>query len=169
MRALFYVRLIQNGLALGSVGIADVDALATAPQDLKGATKALLAAIPARGGFSTRSPTPAGKTDLAGFLTSTTPLSTGTTIARALAIVDDNSIDAKDITYTVTQPDGTDRSFTVRLGGLSRFIVENNLDLGFKFDRALDTVNFPASAKKPDRSNSAHHWIPAELTHEAVD
>ena len=81
MRGIFYVRLVENALALGRISAADLATLKSEPEkDVLGATRTLLAAIPTRGTFSTRSPTPAGKTDLAGFLKAH---------AQELALVDD--------------------------------------------------------------------------------
>lgn len=65
IRGLAYVRLVQEGLARGEIGRGDLSALPAATQS---ATSRLLSAIPARGAFSTRTPTPAGFTDLARFL-----------------------------------------------------------------------------------------------------
>jgi hypothetical protein len=128
MRGLFYARLVQNALALGTIDAADLATLKSDPKkDVQAATNTLLREIHARGTFSTRKPTPAGKTDLAGFLTDR---------VKELTLVDD----AKD--------------------GLSSFVTGNNLDMGHRFDN---------NPKDPHRFLTAHHWIPAELTHESVD
>jgi hypothetical protein len=66
IRALSYVRFVQEGLLLGKVDRTDFPRFV--PPVVQDATDRLLAAIPARGAFSTRSPTPAGKVDLVTFM-----------------------------------------------------------------------------------------------------
>jgi hypothetical protein len=82
IRALAYVRFVFEGLLLGKIDQADIAALPTSPKDVQGATNRLLKALPPRGGFSTRTPTPAGKTDLATWLAAN---------KADLAIVDDKA------------------------------------------------------------------------------
>lgn len=65
VRGLAYVRLVEEGLARGEI---TRGSLAGLPANTRDATTRLLAAIPNRGRFSTRSPTPSGMTDLNGFL-----------------------------------------------------------------------------------------------------
>ncbi|MQA91594.1 MAG: DUF4157 domain-containing protein [Gemmatimonas sp.] len=67
LRGLAYVRLVQEGIALNKVGRGVTNSL---PQANRDAANRLLAAIPDRGGFSTRSPTPPRQVDLSGWLTS---------------------------------------------------------------------------------------------------
>jgi hypothetical protein len=104
IRALSYVRFVEQGLKLGKIDKIDIAALKNDPKkDVQGATNRLLAALQniPRGAFSTRSPTPTGKTDLSKFISAN----------RAdLTLVDD----AKD--------------------GLSKLVTSENLDLGYKFD-----------------------------------
>lgn len=68
IRALAYVRFVFEGLLLGKIDQTDIAALPTAAKDVRGAANRLLKALPPRGSFSTRTPTPAGKTDLATWL-----------------------------------------------------------------------------------------------------
>ena len=68
-RALFYVRFVQEGLALHKIDPVDIRNLRSdATKNIRDATNRLLAALPSRGTFSTRDPTPAGMTSLQGFL-----------------------------------------------------------------------------------------------------
>jgi Domain of unknown function (DUF4157) len=130
IRALAYVRFVEEGLAFGKIDKVDIDMLKSDPtKDVRAATRRLLAALRGvpRGSFSTRSPTPAGKTDLPAFLASN---------RSDLHLVDD------------------------RKDGLSPLVTANHLDLGYGFD---------LNPKDPNRSLSAHHWLAAELGHEAVD
>jgi hypothetical protein len=128
-RALFYVRFVQEGLALHKIDPVDISNLRPNVRD---ATNRLLAAIPPRGTFSTKKPTPAGQNDLNAFFTAH---------AADLALVDDKFV------------------------GLSPLVapkdpLDPGLDLGFKFD---------LRKKDPNRTLSAHHWLAAELAHEAVE
>jgi len=69
IRALAYVRFVDEGLKLGRIDNTDIATLKNDPKkDVQAATRRLLAAIPARGKFSTRKPTPSGMTDIASFL-----------------------------------------------------------------------------------------------------
>lgn len=121
MRALAYVRFVSEALARGDLHDSDLSTLRTdARKDVQGATRRLLAKLPARGTFSTRTPTPSGFTDLSSWLTAN---------AKDLALVDDTS------------------------DGLDDFVTSRGLDMGFGMSREL----------------TAHHWLVAELTHEAVD
>jgi hypothetical protein len=122
VRALAYVRFVSEALVKGDLLDSDLTTLrADARKDVQGATRRLLAKLPARGTFSTRRPTPPGFTDLATWLTAN---------AADLALVDDET-------------DGLDDFVTTSRG----------LDMGFKMGREL----------------TAHHWLVAELSHEAVD
>lgn len=121
MRALAYVRFVSEALARGDLQDSDISTLRTdRRKDVQGATRRLLAKLPRRGTFSTRSPTPSGFTDLAAWLTAN---------AADLALVDDKD------------------------DGLDDFVTSRGLDMGFGMNRDL----------------TAHHWLVAELTHEAVD
>jgi hypothetical protein len=121
MRALAYVRFVAEALKRGDLQDSDLTTLRTdARKDVQGATRRLLAKLPARGTFSTRRPTPSGFTDLVGWLAAN---------AADLALVDDKS------------------------DGLDDFVTSSRLDMGFGMDRDL----------------TAHHWLVAELSHEAVD
>ena len=132
-RALFYVRFVQDGLALGKIDPVDIKALRSDPnKNVRDATNRLLAKLPPRGTFSTRNPLPAGMTDIKDFLEKN---------KGDLALVDDKT------------------------DGLSPLVApadagDPGLDLGFKFD---------LNKKDPNRSLSAHHWLAAELAHEAVE
>jgi hypothetical protein len=121
MRALAYVRFVSEALKRGAVQDSDLSTLRTdARKDVQGATRRLLAKLPARGTFSTRKPTPSGFIDLATWLSAN---------AADLALVDDTT------------------------DGLDDFVTSRGLDMGFRMSRDL----------------TAHHWVVAELSHEAVD
>ena len=121
MRALAYVRFVSEALTRGDLQDSDLSTLRTdARKDVQAATRRLLAKLPARGTFSTRTPTPSGFTDLAKWLTAN---------AKDLALVDDTT------------------------DGLDDFVTSRGLDMGFSMGRDL----------------TAHHWLVAELSHEAVD
>lgn len=121
MRPLAYVRFVSEALTRGDLQDSDLSTLRTdARKDVQGATRRLLAKLPARGTFSTRTPTPSGFTDLAKWLTAN---------AKDLALVDDTT------------------------DGLDDFVTSRGLDMGFSMGRDL----------------TAHHWLVAELSHEAVD
>jgi hypothetical protein len=121
VRALAYLRFVSEALTRGDLQDSDLSTLRTdARKNVQGATRRLLAKLPARGTFSTRTPTPSGFTDLASWLTAN---------AADLALVDDKD------------------------DGLDDFVTSRGLDMGFKMDRDL----------------TAHHWLVAELSHEAVD
>jgi hypothetical protein len=47
-----------------------------------------------------------------------------------------------------------------RADGLTNLVTARNLDLGYNFD---------LNPKDANRTLSAHHWLVAELSHEAVD
>jgi hypothetical protein len=65
IRGLAYVRLVQEGLARGDVSLSN---LSTLTSRTRTATNHLMTVIPQRGAFSTRTPTPPGMINLAGFL-----------------------------------------------------------------------------------------------------
>lgn len=71
IRALSYLRFVQEGLIKGKIDKIDIDTLKSDPKkDVRGATNRLLDLLKniPRGTFSTRSPTPTGFTDLPQFL-----------------------------------------------------------------------------------------------------
>ncbi len=81
VRALAYVRFVSEALARGALQDSDLSTLRTdRRKDVQGATRRLLTKLPARGTFSTRTPTPSGLIDLAIWLTAN---------AADLALVDD--------------------------------------------------------------------------------
>lgn len=106
MRALAYVRFVAEALKRGDLQDSDLSTLRTdARKDVQGATRRLLAKLPARGTFSTRRPTPSGFIDLASWLTAN---------AADLALVDDTT-DGLDDFVTSRQLDmgfGMDRDLT---------------------------------------------------------
>jgi hypothetical protein len=67
IRGLAYVRLVQEGIARDEVSQSDLSSLPTRTLQ---ATNDLLGVIPARGRFSTLTPTPSGQTDLNSWLSS---------------------------------------------------------------------------------------------------
>jgi hypothetical protein len=121
MRALAYVRFVAEAIERGDIAASSLSTLrADAKKDVQSATRRLIGKLPPRGMFSTRKPTPAGHTDLPGWLA---------TNAADLKLVDDTT------------------------DGLDDFVASQGLDMGTRMSRDL----------------TAHHWLVAELAHEAVD
>jgi hypothetical protein len=69
MRALAYVRFVAEAIERGDIAASSLSTLrADAKKDVQSATRRLIGKLPPRGMFSTRKPTPAGHTDLPGWL-----------------------------------------------------------------------------------------------------
>jgi hypothetical protein len=73
VRALAYVRFVAEAIERGELSASSLSTLRTdARKDVQGATRRLLAKLPARGTFSTRTPTPPRHTDLPAWLAANT-------------------------------------------------------------------------------------------------
>ena len=131
-RALFYVRFVQDGLALQKIDLVDIRNLRSdATKNVRDATNRLLAALPPRGTFSTRDPLPAGMTSLQAFFAA----------HRAdLALVDDK-VDGLSPLVAPINP------------------VDPGLDLGFKFDLNKKDPNRTLSAHHWLASELAHEAV----------
>ncbi|MGA3399578.1 MAG: DUF4157 domain-containing protein [Acetobacteraceae bacterium] len=131
-RALFYVRFVQDGLALHKIDPVDIRNLRSdAVKNVRDATNRLLAALPPRGTFSSKDPAPAGQTSLKAFFAAH---------QADLALVDDR-VDGLSPLVAPASP------------------ADPGLDLGFKFDLNKMDPNRTLSAHHWLASELAHEAV----------
>ncbi len=131
-RALFYVRFVQDGLALHKIDPVDIRNLRSdAGKNVRDATNRLLAALPPRGTFSSHDPAPTGMTSIQAFFAAH---------RTDLALVDDRFDGLSPLVAPAEEHDP-------------------GLDLGFKFDLNKMDPNRTLSAHHWLASELAHEAV----------